>query len=272
MIDPMSSSVAIPDYVKLQIELESEQFAQEVRNRMNSPLDQPLEILSVIEKQFQIYVLQIMDLNTSGFVRVFGKHKVIFLNGSESLGRQYYTAAHELCHTLRDLGRIKEIELMSEHDKEIELKKMEYFAYGFADHFLTPRAAVVRYCTDNKWDSFSAIKPFDVIKFQYHFRISYRQAVRMLQKVGVINDEQRELLAAFSSKENPNQIIDLTRESGYSTELSLPLKESHIPSEFYSSILDNIANAYISPRKAAYLEELLHIRLPSFGSKDGLKE
>lgn len=268
MFDPLSSSVTIPDYVKFQIEFEAEQYAEEIRNRISLSLDQPLEILNVIEKQFNIYVLQIMDLNTSGFVRVFGKHKVIFLNGSESLGRQYYTAAHELCHILRDLGRIKEIELMSEYDKDLELKKMEYFAYGFADYFLTPRAAIVRYFTDNKLDRFSTMEPSDVIKFQHHFRISYRQAVRMLQKVGVITDEQRKLLSAISSKENPEQMIELTKASGFSTDLSSPLKESRISEEFHSSILGNIANAYLSPRKVAYLEELLHIRLSS-NSEDG---
>ncbi|MNH91192.1 hypothetical protein D3C73_437430 [compost metagenome] len=269
MFERRSGPIDLPDYLKFQIESDAEQYAYDIRRQINISLDQPIDILDVIERFFHTYVLQLVDLETSGFVRVFGNHKFIFLNASESLGRQYYTAAHELCHILRDLSQIKEIEELEETERVFRFKKMEYYAYKFADYFLTPRPAFAKCLADLGVHEFTRIEPQHIFYMQQSLRISYRQAVRMLHKMRIINEQQRTDLSSLSSKENPNQLLELSQETGYSNELSLSLPESRIPMEFYESITHNVKNARLSPRKLAYLLDILHIRI---GSEDGPTE
>ncbi|WP_425414369.1 ImmA/IrrE family metallo-endopeptidase [Paenibacillus ginsengihumi] len=50
-----------------------------------------------------------MNLGCSGFVRVFDGQRAIFVNASESLGRQNYTIAHDYCHILHDLKKYAQL-------------------------------------------------------------------------------------------------------------------------------------------------------------------
>jgi Predicted Zn peptidase len=269
MFERVSGKVELPGYQKLIIENEAEQYAYEIRKQINVAIELPIDLIEVIEKQFNTYVFQLVDLQVSGFIRVINGKKVIFLNGSESLGRQLYTAAHELCHILRDLPHIKEIESLDEEERESKLKEMEYFAYKFADYFLTPRPALIQSIAELKISDLRLLEPIHIFNIQNRFRISYRQAVRMLHKIGVITEKQRNELGSISSKENPNLLLEMAQKAGYSNELSLPLAESRIPKIFYSSIKENSIHSRISSRKLTYLSEMLQI---SFGSKDGSAE
>jgi Zn-dependent peptidase ImmA (M78 family) len=246
---------------KLQIEAEAEQFSIKIRKQLGLSLEQPIDIIRLIEEHFKVYIFQLIDLQTSGFVRVIGQNKIIFINASEPLGRQYYTAAHELCHILKDLDNIKKVQELDEKERNLALDEMEYFAYKFADYFLAPKTAIGKVLQEMKIQNFSKIEPSHVFFIQERFKISYRQAVRLLHKFGVITDKQREELSSISNKENPEQLVQLMQNSGYSTELVKPLTESKIPSIFLNSIVSNIENKRISSRKVEYLEEILHLHL-----------
>lgn len=256
----------VPDPLKIQLEAEAEQFAYKIRTEIGVPLDQPLDIIEIIEEKFNVYVLQIKDLKVSGFVRMSGKQKLIFINASEPLGRQYYTAAHELCHILRDLNKVKEHEKLDENEKKDAINKMEFFANKFADYFISPREALAKSVIDTGITNFNEIKPKHIFTIQDKFKTSYRQTVRMLNKIGVLSDSQRDDLSSVSNANDPDLLINLMKDAGYNPLLSLPLAESRVPDKFINSIKSNITNNRISTKKIEYLKGILSI---DFNSEDG---
>ena len=246
----------LPDIQRKEIDAEAKDFAREMRKKLGVNLTDPVDIIPLLEEQ-GILVIQAVKLGPSGFVRVFGEYQAIFLNASEPLGRQFYTAAHEYGHILRHLPRIVDLEELSEEERQLELNKMECFAYSFADHFLiTPEA--VEFCL-NKYDlgSASSFSVTDIVRIQHHFRVSYRQMTRMLRKVGIISEEQQELLNKVSTKEEPDRLVRETEQAGYSTDLVSPLEYGRVPDRFMRALITNIRNGRLTERKVRHLQAIL---------------
>ncbi|EFZ1984538.1 ImmA/IrrE family metallo-endopeptidase, partial [Shigella flexneri] len=205
---------------KKKIEIEAREYSQEVRKRLGILENDYVDVIPLLERQ-GILVFQIIDLSTSGFIRVLEGKNTVFLNASEPLGRQYYTAVHEYCHILRDLDKIKEIEDYSVEQKTIEFKKMEYFAFKFADYFLIPERALISHLHITNIKDFSTIEVEEVLGIQEYFKLSYRQVTRMLNKYDIISASKRDELNKISSKEHPNQLLDAIINAGYDPSLIL---------------------------------------------------
>ncbi|PGS52780.1 ImmA/IrrE family metallo-endopeptidase [Bacillus sp. AFS041924] len=253
-----TDKVVISDIDKKKINYEAKIFANEIREKLNVNADERINVIKFLEEQGYL-VFQILNLGTSGFIRILGKEKAIFLNASEPLGRQIYTAIHEFCHILKDLSQIKKIDNLSEEQKQYELDKMEYFAFKFADYFLMSEPLIFNYLSKVGVSNFSKITIKEIMNIQHHFQLSFRQTTRMLNKYGVLTDFQRDEFNKLSTKENPILLKEKTVELGFDIDLISPLSESRIPERFNQSILDNIKNGRISRKKVLYLANLLHM-------------
>ena len=253
-----NNEVTLSDINKKRIDYEAKNFAKEIKAELSLNEEEPIKVFQLLEEQGYL-IFQILNLGTSGFIRILGKEKAIFLNASEPLGRQIYTAVHEYCHILKDLSHIKKIEGLPDELKQIELDKMEYFAFKFADYFLMSEPALFNYLSNQKIDDFSKISIKDIMSVQHHFQLSYRQTTRMLNKYGVLTEAQRNEFNKLSTREEPNLLKEKTEQLGFDLSLISPLPESRIPERFKQSVTDNIKNGRISRKKAVYLANLLQM-------------
>ncbi|WCK53534.1 ImmA/IrrE family metallo-endopeptidase [Aneurinibacillus sp. Ricciae_BoGa-3] len=264
MFERPEGKVELSDPVKSSIRLETMAFANETRERLGISPIEPIEVIQHIERD-GVFVFQIKNLGSSGFVRVFGDQKAIFVNADHSLGRQYYTNAHEYCHVVRDLNKIQILKELPEEERKQRLDQIEEFAFKFADYFLMPEPAIYKSLETLGIYDYKIISVTDVIRIQHHFNVSYRQTVRMLNKANVISDEQRHELGKLRSKENPDELLSLTTQAGFNiATLALGLEYSRIPSILVEEIIANIRNSRMTYKKVKHLEDLLGISLKEY--------
>ncbi|MFD2370757.1 ImmA/IrrE family metallo-endopeptidase [Brevibacillus sp. GCM10020057] len=267
MFNRPEGPVELTDALKLNIQLSAREFAKQTRDRLGISIHEPLDIIHTLERE-GILVFQIKNLGTAGFVRIFSQKKAIFVNASESLGRQLYTMAHEYCHLLRDLETVKKWKEIPEEEKAHQMKVLEYFAFKFADYFLMPEEAVAKYMLDYNIADFSRVTISDIIRIQHHFQLSFRQTIRMLNKFMILSDKQHESFKEYSTKDDPERLIKVTREAGYPIQLISPLPTSRIPAKFMQALTDNIRHHRLTRKKVKHLEGLLGLSLeiPEDGS------
>ncbi|MNB97419.1 hypothetical protein D3C75_446460 [compost metagenome] len=260
MFNRSDGRVDITDPEKSQIELDATAFAEQTRERLGISMNDPIDVISLVEGE-GIYVFQIKNLECSGFVRIFDEQRFIFVNASESLGRQHYTIAHEYCHILRDLKDYSTLKELPAEKYEYKLKRMEYFAYKFADSFLLPQSAIIHTLDRFAISDYKKISIQDILRIQHHFGVSYLQMLRMLKKTHVLSEPQHSEFKMLSTKEDPQRLIRITSEYGFSTTLISPMEHSRIPSEFMQALVSNIQNRRLTHRKVKHLEGLLGIPL-----------
>ncbi|MCA0757039.1 ImmA/IrrE family metallo-endopeptidase [Paenibacillus sp. N4] len=268
MFNRPEGKIDLTDPEKSTLRLDAVAFANQTRERLGISLYDPIDIINLVERD-GIYVFQIKDLGCSGFVRVFDDQRVIFVNASESLGRQHYTIAHEYCHILRDLKNYTRLKELPEDEFQYEMKRMEYFAFKFADYFIMPEASLFHALTQFDVRDYGKITLQDILRIQHHFGVSYLQTIRMLNKAHVLTDLQQTEFRAYSTKEDPERLIKVTLEAGFSEALIIPLKHSRIPGEYLESLADNIHNRRLTPRKVKHLESLLGIPLMNLMPEPG---
>lgn len=263
--------IDLSDPEKSNIRLNAVAYAAETRKRLGISLYDPIDIIGIVEGE-GILVFQIKNLGCSGFVRVFGEQKVIFVNASESLGRQHYTVAHEYCHILRDLLDFAKLSELPEEEQKYQVKRMEYFAFKFADYFLMPEPAIFHSLKQFDVYEYKNISIQDVLRVQQHFGVSYAQTLRMLNKSMVISESQHAEFRKISSQEDPQRLITLTAESGYSIALVTELEHSRIPPSFMKGLVHNTQNRRLTRRKVKYLEKLIGIPLKEYFPEGGIED
>lgn len=260
MFNRPDGKIDLADLEKSELRLNATAFAEETRVRLGVSLLEPIDVVSLVESD-GIDVFQMMNLGCSGFVRVFDGQRAIFVNASESLGRQNYTIAHEYCHILRDLKKYTQLRGLPADEYEYELKRMEYFAFKFADAFIMPERAIVHALKLFSISDYKAITVRDILQIQHHFGVSYLQTLRMLNKAHIISEAQHFEFRKLSTKEDPQRLIRLTMEYGFSTSLVSASEHSRIPPRFSKALNDNIQKRRLTPRKIKHLEGLLGIPL-----------
>lgn len=248
--------IDLPESLRQEIESEAKTYAAEIRTKLGVGMTEPIDVIPLLEQQ-GILVFQVVNLGTSGFVRIWGEDRAIFLNASEPLGRQFYTAAHEYAHILRHVHKIVELEGLSEEEQQVELKKMEQFANYFADHFLITYEAVEESFSKLNHSSSPPFTVSDVLQLQHYFKVSYRQMTRKLKKLGFLSEEQQNELNKVSSKEDPDRLVRETEQAGLATDLVLPLKKGRFPERYVQALIANIRAGRLTERKVLHLQEVL---------------
>lgn len=195
------------------------------------------------------------DPNFSGFFVIMGGKPCIYVNTNHPLGRQHYSAAHELCHWQYDVSERNGVpSLLS----EANIDEIEYRAECFASAFLIPPDDLIsyyeRYIKKPGW----YVSYEDVIRLQHRYRVSYKAMVIALQNAGLIKYPKRQDLEVLGSKENAKKLEQITLSLGFDTDLINPT--GPIASRlFIEDIRDNFKNKRISERKAKSLLDLVGV-------------
>lgn len=152
--------------------LELNEEANEYRRKWGIDEYAPIDIFSVILNKIQNITIAFIDANEklSGSCLDLKNQKVIFINTKHSLGRQRFTAAHELYH----LHFNKKTFMTCSTDIKIQKEKD---ADQFASCLLLPHGALRKYEDENnisKWDL------TNIIKAEQYFQISHKALLRRL--------------------------------------------------------------------------------------------
>lgn len=153
--------------------------------------DDPLpNLLSVIEEQAGLPVaLEPLNEQVAGLVARLGDTAIALVDSSVALGRQRFTAAHELCHHLCGDGERLRIDRTLLGDAFEERR-----ANAFAAHFLMPEEAIGRYVRGREVDDRV------VADLQYTFGVSLDALLWQLVSLRLIDRARRDELMAVGPR------------------------------------------------------------------------
>jgi Zn-dependent peptidase ImmA (M78 family)/DNA-binding XRE family transcriptional regulator len=170
---------------------QGQRLAERVR-KLWSLGDDPLpsNLFSLIEDQSGLGIaLEPLQERIAGLCARVGDLAIALIDSSAVVGRQRFTAAHELCHLL--LGDGEQV-LVDERLTGQSLVEMR--ANAFAAHFLMPAKAVRRYLRQ---------RPVDeevVVELQYTFGVSLDALLWHLVNLDLISENKRQQIRAVGPK------------------------------------------------------------------------
>jgi Zn-dependent peptidase ImmA (M78 family) len=116
--------------------------AREARKALGLPVDEPLDVLAVVEERagLPVIVASLPDGIAGGCFRA-GERAVLWVNGDQPLVRQRFTLAHELGHVRCGHAvtmNVDKVEVLAGETRDAR----EVQANAFAAELLAPRAGV----------------------------------------------------------------------------------------------------------------------------------
>lgn len=177
--------------MKSEIQLHGE--AIKLREKMGHSNKEPLNIFSLLLSDSNCTLIKTnLSTNISGMCIRDGETKFIALNSKMSLGRQRFTAAHELYHLeverLSD-GRVCGATLYdakSEKEREADI---------FASFFLMPYDGVEWYIESNQIKKWTV---YEVIRLSIYFGISYLATIFRLERENRITKDYAAELRGYN--------------------------------------------------------------------------
>jgi Zn-dependent peptidase ImmA (M78 family) len=176
----------------------------------------------------------------SGFTTYIDGHFFVYVNTAHSLGRQRFTAAHELYHLEFDKDQLTKKKVITEEEKVSN----DRLADKFASEFLIPEEEVKKYFYSEL--SHISIQPEHVIRMMYDFKVSYLAMAYRLFSLGLITLDEYNALKSVSNKENRTNLLSLVRKQGLDTYLNEPTNESSISKKYLQYLFDNYSKNKIS--------------------------
>lgn len=126
--------------------------------------------------------LEPMDEHVAGLCAHISGYALALIDSSAIVGRQRFTAAHELCHLLaRDGDRVIVDERLFGHQSRVEMR-----ANSFAAHFLMPARAVRRYLRGRDLNEEVAVE------LQYTFGVSLDALLWHLVNLDLLSTYRRQ--------------------------------------------------------------------------------
>ena len=192
--------------------------ANELRKRFGEDLSSPIEVFAFLQSQDNLtLVFYPFSERISGMcARGRSGEQLIAINSTRTLGRQRFTAAHELYHLFVQDAITTVIcgkEIGGEKDEE------EKNADSFASYFLAPNDALRSYIEKNLLKG--TRRPMtveDIVRIEQHFRMSRQATLYRLVGDGWITLDFANGLR--------HDIIASARKLGFSDELYVPTPES----------------------------------------------
>lgn len=189
-----------------------------------------------------------------GYYGKNGKLKCVFVNSSHSLGRQYFSAWHEVYHAYT--GHSGRICLYS----ETEYDEMEQCADFFASCILLPEHLVREYLIKNRLTNLRFISHINLIKMQNHFRVSYSTLITRLVQLFPSYKTELSRRIGLGEKSRNEELIKKTIEANCDVSLNEATNKFSISQKFYEKLYSNIEKDIISVEKAQsilnFLEEI----------------
>lgn len=161
----------------------------------------PIDVANRVAMVFQLPLGSDLSTACSGF---FFKHPraglTIVVNSDVTLGRQHFSAAHELAHALFHSQAISGIVSPGAPNSRVDGR--ERFANQFAVEFLMPADAVISSVKAMPaWASRSPVEQ-RVLAIQREFGVSYASAAFRMRNLGLINDDDLEIV----QKQSPSAV------------------------------------------------------------------
>ena len=178
--------------MKQDIQLNAE--AVELREAYGYFNKAPVDIFSIVLSNEHYTLMRYpMSEHISGMCTADGNSKIIAINSAMSLGRQRFSAAHELYHLeIEKIGgsicKNNSFDEMSDSEKEADM---------FASYFLLPYEALRWYAEENEVSEWSIV---EIIKISQFYQISYQAILFRLRKEERISNAQYQELI----KKNPS--------------------------------------------------------------------
>ena len=174
------------------------ELAAGVREHFNLGLDAIPDMVSFLDQQgIFVYQVALDPIEVGGVSGIFYNHPrlgyCILTNTSTTPGRQAFTLAHELAHAYFQYQETGIVSRSGAADRK------EKFADNFAAHFLVPSAAL-RQVT--RRDQSGHIRdPYEVIRLQRYFRVSYAMLLIRLLSEGLLIQQQFDTYKGYSPRD-----------------------------------------------------------------------
>lgn len=237
---------SIDDYLR-DLNDEAEDKADELRTKHKLGIRGIKDIFQFIDQTLGFLLVRypLGEDSIQGFAAVHTGERLIVTNSSERLGREIFTAAHEIGHHEFDIDLQRPSII---HDEQIGIfnneNAVEYRADCFAAHFLMPKEGISKAIKELGKKN-SEITYFDVIKLQIEFGVSYNAMVKRLNTLGFINSTKaRELYAYY---ENSGMGLNgLFNRMNVETKLIERSYVTQIPIKYFNYLQENYENNLIS--------------------------
>jgi len=189
-------------------------------------------------------------LNNSSISAYFLHYKnnyLFFINSAHTLGRQHFSAAHEIYHYYFD----KELNgtICDTFKFKNQRNESETLADYFAVHFLMPEDGIYKFFNIVGDQVININK---IIKAQNYFKVSFKAMLVRLKVLELIDEDQYN---EFSNIHLNSTFAKL----GYSRELILPTNDIYIPQNYLEILNDNYEQNKITEN--AYKEYLADVGL-----------
>lgn len=253
----MNNKNNLDRHTKIKLGKQAEELAERQRKEWELH-DKPIpNIFSLLEnKGILILRFPSSDCDLSGFaMTVWGKN-CVYINSNDVLGRQNFSAAHELCHLINDLK--KETIKVCFHSLE-ESEEDEYRAQRFASEFLMPKDGVNEEC-NSLLGSGNIRNATQVIELQHIYKVSFSAMLSRLLSCKRITKFLYDELRRLSLVERIPDLQKETIQAGKSLDLILKT-EPYIPERFLETINENYKFGLITGEK---YQSLLHLLSEDF--------
>lgn len=244
----------LPQAQKKEIEAKARESASYYRNHWglgNQPVSDVFDLLA----RRGILLLRYPS-GCEGLQAYISKHQedvVVFINSDMPLGRQIFSAGHELAHYVSgDLNEDFFIACNPGDSGATDPK--EVFADAFAGEFLMPSESVCEVFRQ-KVKRLKFVTVYDIINMQYTFKVSYLAMLHAPLRNKLIEGRTFGALKRFSLVENADRLRQAIVACGYSTDL-IEKTQPQIPPEFLTALRKNFEDGLVSYRKVASLLEI----------------
>ncbi len=203
------------------------QLASSLRDAILQP-DQPIDVFAYLRTRPDIVLVRRSGSNPQidGIYMRDERTKIgfVYLNRAKPLGRQRFTAAHELGHHV--LGHTEELDV----DVMAEQQSLEERdANRFAAELLVPRRGVMKFVLHEKLDPTRIEGAIGVAK---HFGVTLQPALIQLQRADLVSSVDVRRLLERAATVQPNPFAEYER------------VESPDKTELPSRYVDAVARAY----------------------------
>lgn len=193
-----------PSYpIKRESRENAKRLATEIREKLELGYAPIPEIFSILEL-LGLHVLRkpIADEVSGIFLHQREVGAFVLINSFRTKGHQVFTAAHELCHFLKDRFAIEGI---SCDIGAVNPELKEIFANYFAAEFLMPEEGIAEWMQANHIRK-EDLDAFVIIHLQQWFRVSYRAMLVRLKQLGHISGKAFETLKVESANRIDRQL------------------------------------------------------------------
>ncbi|MCL5057365.1 MAG: ImmA/IrrE family metallo-endopeptidase [Actinobacteria bacterium] len=234
---------------KKELDLIARERADGIRRAWGLGIEPVSDIFGLIERrQKDVIVLRypVSSQSLSAFIAINKDGSLIFVNTNMSLGRQIFSAAHELSHLLYDKEHLHNNLLVCDPGQPLEDER-EVLADKFAGALLLPEEGV-----RNTYYSMFGYKhkatQGTVMTLQGIFKVSYAAMLYALLRFQIITISLYDHLKEFGTIENAELLLQEAKKYGIE-DLVVPTRDKVIPGSLLPALTSNYTEGRISYKK-----------------------